>query len=325
MRAVGLHEFGGPEVLVVLDIPAPTRSRNEVLVRVVAATVNPTDTLFRSGAQADRMIGLQPPFIPGMEFAGVVREVGEAAAGLPLRVGVRVMGFVDPRTAAGGAQAEFVSVSPGSLACVPDAVGLVEAATLPMNGLTATLAVGALEVTAGQTVLVTGASGAVGGYAVQLLRHRGVDVYADVKEEDSDLVLELGATALQPRGSGMSRELLRRLPEGVDGIVDGARLGFQLRPVLREGGTIVSLRRTDAFDGDNSIRHRYVSVTDRLGDQEALAQVARMAGDGVLTPRVAEQLPLDEVRRAHLMVEAGGLRGRVVLMLSEDEEQGAAP
>lgn len=318
MRAVVLYEFGGPEVLDVIELPKPTPRADQVTVRVAAATVNPTDILFRSGAQADRMRELHPPFVPGMEFAGVVTEGAKVPTENTLRIGQRVMGIVDPRTESGGAQAEFVTIATSSLATVPDSVDLAAAATLPMNGLTAKMAVEAVEANPGDAVLVTGASGAVGGYAVQLLRDRGVAVYADVKEDDRDLVQRLGATELIERGDGMCTELLSRLPDGVQGIIDAARLGARLRPVLRNGGTIVSLRTTGAFDSDPSIRHRYVWVTDQLGDSHALAQLASMTRDGVLTPRVAAVLPMTEVQHAHVLVEKGGLRGRVVLRLTED-------
>ncbi|WP_344612244.1 alcohol dehydrogenase catalytic domain-containing protein [Dactylosporangium salmoneum] len=319
MRAVGFSRFGGPEVLGVVDLPIPRPSAEQAVIRVVAATVNPTDTLFRAGAQADRMVGLPPPFVPGMEFSGVVYAVGESAADEPaLRPGDRVMGIVNPRRPGGGAQAEYVAVPVASLAPIPPALAAAPAATLPMNGLTARMAVEALDLGPGATVLVTGGAGAVGGYAIQLARRGGLMVYADAKDEDRELLRSLGASGIVARGAGMVRELRAALPRGVDGVVDAARLGVEVRPAVRDGGTIVSLRNTDVFAGDRTVRHRYVSVTEQIEHTAALAELAGLAAAGELTPRVAACLRPEEAGAAHALVERGGLRGRVVLCFGPD-------
>jgi NADPH:quinone reductase len=116
MRAVGLDEFGGPGVLHVVELPVPEPQAGEVRVRVAAATVNPTDVLFRSGRQLARMAGMTPPYIPGMEFAGAVDLPGP---GVDLRPGSKLMGIMQPRSQRGGAQAEFVVASAQSVVPIP--------------------------------------------------------------------------------------------------------------------------------------------------------------------------------------------------------------
>src|SRR5215510_8957144 len=158
MRAVTFSRLGGPEVLEVSELPEPTLSADEVRIRVAAATVNPTDISFRSGRQFSvaqlAEMGVRPPYIPGMELAGMVDVVGDGTAWRP---GDRVMAIVNPRRPQGGAQAELVVVPAASVARVPEGTSLEAAATLPMNGLTVRLALDKLALGPGQTLGVTGA------------------------------------------------------------------------------------------------------------------------------------------------------------------------
>src|SRR3989304_2527345 len=175
MRAVTFSRFGGPEVLEVSNLPEREPGPGQVRIRVAAATVNPTDIGFRSGRQSGQLTGLEPPYIPGMELAGGGGAVG---SGSDWRPGDRVMAIVIPRRREGGAMAESVVVPAASVARVPDGTSLEAAATLPMNGLTVRLALDLLALKTGQTLAVTGAAGAVGGYAVQLGVADGLHVIA---------------------------------------------------------------------------------------------------------------------------------------------------
>ena len=149
MRAVTFSRFGGPEVLEVSELPEPKPGPGEVRIRVAAATVNPTDISFRSGRQATavREAGVLPPYVPGMELAGVVDAVGEGTDWHP---GDRVMAIVNPRRPGGGAQAELVVVPAASVARAPEGTSLEAAATLPMNGLTVRLALDRLALRPGR-------------------------------------------------------------------------------------------------------------------------------------------------------------------------------
>src|SRR5215472_7666820 len=176
IRAVCCTEFGDPSVLRVLEVPMREPDRGQVRVQVAAATVNPTDIGFRHGGRRTPG-GLEPPYIPGMELAGVVDTVGPSAGSW--QAGDRVMAAVSPWEPGGGAQAEYRVADSDQLALVPDGWELTEAATLPMNGLTVLAAFDLLALPAGAVVAVTGSAGIVGQYAIQLGTHRGLTMIGD--------------------------------------------------------------------------------------------------------------------------------------------------
>jgi NADPH:quinone reductase len=312
MRAVGFRRFGGPNVLEIVELPMPEPGPDEVVVRVHAAAVNPTDLLMRAGKQAALMSDLQPPFVPGMELAGRVQTTGAGVSGLA--AGAPVMGVVDARRVGGGAQAQYVRVPRASLAPISAAADLVQAATVPMNGLTAQMAIDELRLAPGGSVLITGGAGAVGGYAIQLARLAGLTVVADASAADQELVRRLGADVVVPRGDGMPSAVRERFSGGVDGAVDAARLGAVTASVVRDGGAAIVMRSADA-SANGRIECRFVSVVRRIGDSDALARLAALMTAGTLTPRVAVRLPFEHAAEGHRLVERGGLRGRVVLLL----------
>src|SRR4051794_31445280 len=176
MRAIGIYQYGTADELTLVDLPTPEPGPGQLRIRSRATTVNPTDTTFRSGYQADLMDGREKPFRPGMELAGVVDAVGEGVEDWSL--GERVFAITSPVIATGGAYAEFVIVPTTSAARIPDGVGFLEAATIPMNGLTVRLAFDLIELKPGQTLGITGAAGAVGGYAIELASAMGVRIAA---------------------------------------------------------------------------------------------------------------------------------------------------
>src|SRR5687767_14706516 len=190
MRAAGVTEFGGPDALHIVDVPSEPLGAGEVRLRVGAAAVSPTDTHLVAGAYADRDPVKQPPWVPGMDVAGVVAEVAEGVD--HLRVGDLAMGIVVP-TGAHGAYREDLVLPADSVVRGPAGSDAVAACTLPMNGLTARMALDRMDLGTGQVVAVTGAAGAFGGYVVQLAKADGLTVVADASEADEQLVRELGA------------------------------------------------------------------------------------------------------------------------------------
>ena len=162
MRVVGVREFGGPDALEVVDVPEPHAGPGQVRIRVNAATVNPTDTFVTNGARAEAQRADPPPYVPGMDAAGVLDEIGDGAD-TDLQTGEHVMAIVLPK-AAHGAYAEHIVVPVESVARVPRGTSDAEASTLPMNGLTARLTLDLLDLKPGQTIAVTGAAGCYGGY-----------------------------------------------------------------------------------------------------------------------------------------------------------------
>ncbi len=308
MKAVTIARFGGPEVLEVRELPKPEPGPGEVLVRVAAATVNPTDLSLRSGL---RRPDLPPPYIPGMELAGVVDQLGPGVAGL--RTGDRVMAIVVPTRPEGGAQAEYVRVSVDALAEVPPGVTLEAAATMPMNGLTVRRAFDLLALPSGATLAITGAAGAVGGYAIELGKALGYRVIADAAPKDEDLIRRLGADDVVGRGDDVALAIRDKVPAGVDALLDAAVQGSIVLPAVRDGGQVAAVR---LFQGEpeRGIRIHQVMVTEYAHNGTALKELAQEAGAGVLTPRVAETFPPEEAGEAHHRLMAGGVRGRLLIV-----------
>lgn len=309
MRAVGITRFGGPDVLEIIERPVPEPGDAEVRIRVAAATVNPADTVLRTGRHGPPVDGLEPPYVPGMELAGTIDL---AAPDCGWQTGDRVMAIVSPGTRAGGAQAELVVVPADSVARVPEGVSLTAAATLPMNGLTARLALDLLALRTGETLAVTGAAGAVGGYAVQLAVTEGLRVIADAAPADADLVRGLGADMIVDRGPELAAAIRRAVPDGVDALLDAAVIGPPVLPAVRDGGQVAAVR---PFRGETerSITVTLVLVGDYLHAGDKLADLAGLAAAGHLTLRVAAELPAELAAQAHRRLEAGGVRGRLVL------------
>ena len=297
MRVVEVTAFGGPDVLRPAERPDPEPGPGEVLVEIHATTVNPTDLSTRDGSSRRRMPELEPPFVPGWDLAGVLPASGERVVGMiPFaRIGGRV-----------GSYAERAAVDPAWLAPLPEGVAFEEAATLPLNALTARQSLDLLGLAAGETLLVTGASGGVGGFAVQLAVADGLRVIAVAGRDHEDWVASLGAAAVLPRDADLGEI------DPVDGVLDAVPVGPRASTAaLRDGRTAVFTRPPDPPEPDRELRFETVLV------QPDAAQLAELAGQlavGALRTRVAEVLPLEEAARGHELAEAGGLRGKVVLV-----------
>ncbi|RZT87196.1 NADPH:quinone reductase-like Zn-dependent oxidoreductase [Pseudonocardia sediminis] len=311
MRAIGVRVLGGPDALEVLDLPEPHAGPGELRIRVQAAAVNPTDTLQRSTRRQD----VDPPWVPGMDIAGVVDEVGEGGGDL-LGVGDPAMAIVVP-AGTHGAYAEYVVVPKGSAVALPDGADAVAAATLPMNGLTARLALDELAVPAGGTLAVTGAAGAFGGYVVQLAVAAGIRVVADASDADRDLVRGLGADVVLARGDGFPAAVREVVPDGVDGLADGSVQGDALLPAVRDGGRIATVRGYRGPSGDETaergITWHPVWVRTIAEHRDKLDELRALASSGAVTLRVAGTYPAERAPDAHRALEAGGQRGRAVL------------
>lgn len=314
MRAVGVTEFGGPEALQLLDVPEVHAGPGEVRLRVTSAAISPTDTYARNGTYAQRPGAPQGmPWIPGMDVAGVVDEVGEGTD-TPLSVGDRVMAIVLPVGAHGGYREQIV-LPAASVVPVPAGFDDAAAATLPMNGLTARLALDRMGLAPGQVLAVTGAAGAFGGYVVQLAKVDGLVVVADAADADRELVRSLGADVVLDRGAGFADAVLDRYPGGVDGLADGSLQGAEVARAVRDGGVVTTVR---GYRGDDDalargVRFEPVLVRDYGQNTAALETLRRQAETGEVTLRVADVVPAEQAASAHARLEAGGVRGRLVL------------
>jgi NADPH:quinone reductase-like Zn-dependent oxidoreductase len=312
MKAVAFDRFGGPEVLFVADLPDPEPGPGQVRVRVHAATVNPTDTLFRAGKRPFDPAEEPPPWTPGQELAGVVDRVGDGVT--RWEPGDGVIAVTRPAPGVRGAQSELALVFADSIAPRPTGVPMVEAATLPMNGLTARQALDLSGAGPGDTLLVTGAAGAVGGYVLQLARHEAIRTIATAGSADeAALVRSLGAAEVVDRGPGLGERVRALEPGGVAAAVDAALVGGPLAGAVRDGGRLVALRGWSEAAPGRGIEVASVAVARELHAGDRLEALARLVDEGVLALRVARVLRPEDAAEAHRLVEAGGLRGRVVL------------
>jgi NADPH:quinone reductase len=313
MRVVGVSGeggYGGPEALRVFELPDRHADVGEVRIAVHAAAINPTDTFTRIGARHEMLKEHAPPYVAGMDVAGIIDEVGPDTA-TPLRVGDRVMAIVVPQGQHGGYSDSLV-VPARSVAHAPAGATLVAASTLPMNGLTARMALDRMELTPGQVLAVTGAAGAFGGYVVQLAKADGLTVVADASEADEQLVRGLGADVVVRRGDDVADRIRAHFPEGVDGLADGAVQDALVLPAVKDGGAVATVRGYRG-DGQRGLRVFPTLVRRVAQDRAALDRLRQQAEDGVLTLRVAETFPAEQAAQAHRRLEAGGVRGRVVL------------
>lgn len=312
MRAVGVMEFGGPEALQVVEVPEVDAGPGEIRLRVHAAAVNPTDTYTRNGARAAQLSANPPPYVPGMDAAGVVDQIGPGAE-TDLAVGDRVMAIVVPSGSHGGYRESLV-VPAGSVARAPAGTSHAEACTLPMNGLTARLSLDLLGLQPGQTVAVTGAAGAYGGYVVQLAKADGLTVIADASEADRELVTSLGADVIVPRGDDVAAAIRAEAPDGVDGLADGSVQNELVLAALADGGAYTSVRGWGGPDGgERDISFSTTWVVEYATDHDRLDRLRAQTEDGQLTLRVAQTYPATEAGEAHRRLEAGGTRGRLVI------------
>jgi NADPH:quinone reductase-like Zn-dependent oxidoreductase len=309
-------DFGGPDALRVLDLPEPHAGLGQVRVRVRAAAVNPTDTWVRNGAvvmaqvRAGKLAAPTPPYVPGMDAAGVLDEIGDGVE-TDLVIGDHVMAIVVP-SGAHGAYSDYVVLPAESVVKVPAGVEDGAASTLPMNGLTARLTLDLLGLAPGRTLAVTGAAGCYGGYVVQLAKADGLRVVADASEADRDLVASLGADVIVPRGPDVAEDILAAVPGGVDALADGSVQNMQVVPAVRDGGGIAAVRGFEGGAGRGITVHP-VWVREYARERAKLDRLRQQVEDGVLTLRVASGMPAAKAAEAHRMLEAGGTRGRIVL------------
>ena len=310
MRGVGVVTFGGPEALEVVELDDVHAGPGEVRIRVHGATVNPTDTHHRNGSRAAMLEKDPPPYIPGMDVAGVIDEVG-AGVDSGLAVGDAVMAMVIPSGSHGGYR-ESIVLAADAVAHAPAGTSHIEAATLPMNALTARLTLDQLALSPGDTLGVTGAAGCYGGYVVQLAKADGLRVIADASPADTELVTSLGADQVVPRGDDIADQIRRVAPEGVDGLADGAVQNELAVGAVRDGGAYASVRRWEGT-GERGITFHQTLVLDYDHRADLLEAMRQQVETGAITLRVAAGYPPEQAPEAHRRLEAGGTRGRLVI------------
>ncbi|MGK8502691.1 NADP-dependent oxidoreductase [Nocardia asiatica] len=306
MRAVVVRR---PGVVEIAEVPVPQPGPYAIRVAVAAATVNPVDLMVRAGVGGTPFAAPRDQWGVGWDVAGTVDAVGAGVTGFT--VGQAVIGISDRLDVSLGAQADYVVLDAGNVAPAPVSVAPVPAATIPLNGLTALQALDALELASTDSLLVTGAAGGVGGFAVELAAARGLRVIAAAAPGDEDAVRALGATDFVPRRASLPDAVRALIPGGVDAALDAAALGPATLAAVRGGGRFVSISVPNTPIPLRGIDVRTVLVR---ADRAQLDQLVADVDAGRLTLRVTDTLPLASVEAAHERLAAGGLRGRLVLV-----------
>jgi NADPH:quinone reductase-like Zn-dependent oxidoreductase len=306
MRAARIQRFGGPEVVAIEEVPVPEPGAGEVLVRVAAAGVAPWDAIIRDGRSK---VSPPPPLTLGSDLAGTVEGVGEGVSGF--RAGEAVYGVTNAQFV--GAHAEYAACKAGMLAPRPATLNPVEAASAPVIGVTAYQMLFEHAAAApGDTVLITGAAGNVGAYAVQMAVAAGIRVVAVVRGNAAPLVRRLGADAVVDS----TDEAFERALPPVDAILDlvGGKALDRCMAALEPGGklvTVVSEQPAPQRAGIETVFF-YAEVTTAR-----LRRLADMFEGGKLSARVGSVLPLDQARRAHEMLAGAPHEpGKIVLRVS---------
>jgi len=310
MHAVGIHRYGGPEVLSYENLARPEPRRGEVSIHVAAAGVNPIDWKTRAGKGLAPRYGERFPLILGWDLAGTVVALGEKAAGVA--VGDEVFGMVHfPRP--GGTYAEFATAPADHVVARPESLEPAAAAGVPLVALTAWQALfSAARLEAGQKVLIHAAAGGVGHVAVQLARLRGATVVGTASERNHDFLRQLGAE----RVIDYTQERFEEVLDDVDVVLDS--IGGEVREkswqVLKPGGVLVSIVGDPASPLAEvlGVRAAKVLVEPNIGQ---LGQIAELIDAGRLRVEIERTFPLAEAAEAHRHGERGHTRGKLVLVV----------
>ena len=310
MKAVGIMKHGGPEALEVLEVPDINVGPGQIRIRNFAASVNPVDVSVRNGSMAQMQKVNPPPYIPGMDAAGIIDQIGEDVK-TDLKVGDSVMAMVVPN-GDHGAYKENIVLDQNAVVKAPENTTHIQASTLPMNSLTARLSLDLLDLSKGQVLAVTGSPGAYGGFVVQLAKADGLTVIADSNDSDRSLLESLGVDIIIPRGEGFAERIRQEFPDGVDGMADGALLNEAAIEAVKDGGSFTSVR---GFKGElqRNIDFTATWVTAYDCKKDKLETLCEQAESGVLTLRVADSVTMENAAEAHKKLEAGGTRGRMVI------------
>ena len=309
MKAVVIHEYGGPEVLKLEDLPRPEPKENEVLVRVIASGVNPADPLIVSGKYA-KEFGTHLPLIPGYDVAGIIEKRGAKIT--KLKVGDSVYGYV----LWGGGWAEYAVMTEGEAAIKPASLDYIQAAAVPLTALTAWQAlIDAAKLTAGQTVLIHGGSGGVGSMAIQIAKARGAKVIATASTPNQDLLKQLGADV----AIDYTKTKFEDFAKDVDVVLDpiGRDTLARSYALVKKGGFIATLvSRLDQTELDKyGIRGESIASKP---DAIELAEITKLIEAKKIKPIVTQVLPLTEAMKALQQAETHHTRGKIVLKVGDE-------
>lgn len=306
MKAVRIHEYGGPEVLRYEDAPRPEAGPGEVLIRVHAASVNPVDWKVRAGYAKDRL-KYKMPFIPGWDVSGVVEAVGGGVS--RLKVGDEV--YSRPDISRDGTYAEYVVVKESEVALKPKSIDHVHAAAIPLAALTAWQALfDGAKLSAGQTVLIHGAAGGVGTFALQFAKMKGARVIATASKKNHEFLRSLGADEVIDYNTTKFEDVVRDVDVVLDTITgETADRSYQ---VIKKGGIYVSILAPPSPEkaAAHGVRTHHTFVQANV---EQLNEIAKLVDSGKLKLTIEKVFPLAEARAAQELNAQGHTRGKIVL------------
>ena len=311
MKAIIAHQYGGPEVLKLEDVPVPTPKEDEMLVKVFAAGVNSFDGTLRAGRYA-KPNGTQLPWHPGYDIAGVVEKIGGKVT--KFKAGDAVYAFIP--FLKGGGYAEYALARESDTALKPATINFVEAAGAPSVALTAWQAiVDKAKVQSGQTVLIHGASGGVGLFAIPIAKIRGAKVLATASTANQDFLKQLGADVAIDYKTQKFEDIAKDVDVVIDGV--GGETLKRSYPIVKKGGIIVSL--SDNVDQAQLDKYgiRGTSIVVQTSGDE-LGQIGKLIDEKKIKIVVSETFPLAEAGKAQAKAETGHARGKIVLKVRDE-------
>src|SRR5258707_2156176 len=310
MKAIRIHNYGGPEVLKYEDAPRPQPQAGEVLIRVHAAGVNPIDWKVREGHMKD-FWPHKFPLILGWDLSGVVEELGKGAS--RFKIGDEVYSVPDPTR--NGAYADYIVVRESELALKPNSLHHVHAAAAPLAALTAWQSLfDTAQLQPGQRVLIHAGSGGVGHLAVQLTKWKGAYVFATASTKNQDLLRELGVD----KAIDYTQQRFEDVARNIDIVLDtiGGETQESSWSDLEKDGVLVSLVQPPSEEKAQELGVRAAFVAGHPSGAQ-LAEIAKMIDSGKLAPVINRILPLSEVRRAHELSQSGHVRGKIILRVKD--------
>lgn len=306
MKAIRIHEFGGPEVLKYEDAPRPEPAEDEVLIKVYASGINPIDWKIRAG-HAKGKFPVEFPLILGWDLSGEIEEVGSNI--INFRKGDEVYGRPDPTR--NGSYAEYIVVKADQISPKPKSIDHDKAAAVPLAGLTAWQALfdhGNLE--SGQKVLIHGATGGVGSYAVQFARWKDAYIIGTASAENLDFLKQLGADEV----IDYKKEKFDEKVKDVDLVIDliGGDTQKRSLKIIKKGGRLIT---TVAPEYKQAALEKNIHLENFMAqsDPEDLEQIASLIDSGKVKPIVTNVFPLEEAAEAQKLGEEGHVRGKIVL------------
>jgi len=312
MKAIRIHNYGGPEVLKYEDAPRPEPQAGEVLVRVHAAGVNPIDWKVREGHMKD-FWPHKFPLILGWDLSGVVEELGRGVS--RFKIGNEVYSVPDPTR--NGAYADYIVVREAELALKPNSLHHIRAAAVPLAAVTAWQSLfDTAQLQPGQRVLIHAGSGGVGHFAVQLAKWKGAYVFATASTKNQDLLRELGVDEPIDYTQQRFEDVARNIDIVLDTI--GGETQERSWSVLKKGGNLVSLVQPPSEEKAKELGVRAAFVAGHPSGAQ-LVEIAKLIDSGELKPVIDRILPLSEVRRAHELSQSGHTRGKIVLRVKNGD------